>query len=478
MLIPVILSGGVGSRLWPLSREQEPKLFMRLADNESLVQKAFLRGSLLPEVRDVLTVCSQHFWRQIDREYQEVAEPRKLAVKNHFMLEPCSRNTAAAIAMATLWVSRTFGEDTQLLVLPSDHLITPQSLFNEAVERAIALAETGKITLFGIKPTRPDTGYGYLENRADEIIRFVEKPDAKRAEEFYKSGDFLWNAGMFCFQARVMLKEMQQHCAEILVAAEKTAEKTMTEQQGGRTLIKISPENFQAIPQESIDYAVIEKTTSAAVVSSKFDWNDIGNWDTWGELKPADEKGNHIQGPVAIIDSHDNIIFSHRVLGVLGIDNAVIVDTEDALLVANRKNIQQVREIYAQLKKNYPQVVEYHKTIQCPWGSYTVLDEGVNFKVKRIEVHPNGQLSLQSHKHRSEHWTVVSGEATTTIDGKIMVLKPNQSCYINCGEIHRLENKGTKKMILIEVQSGAYLEEDDIIRYEDAYGRSTEDETK
>jgi len=468
-LIPTILCGGAGSRLWPVSREMHPKPFLRMDDGQSLLQKAFLRGATLPNVSEVLTVTNRELYFQTEDAFREVNTG---GIATSFILEPFGRNTAPAVAAAALQVAEAHGEKAILLILPADHLIINQAAFREAVRTAANLAAAGRLVTFGIQPTAPETGYGYIESRGHEVVRFVEKPSLDKAKEYLASGNFLWNSGMFCFTAGSMLREMAEHCPEILEATRACVRHSRTSAGQGFTQLELSPERFQAVPDDSVDYAVMEKTRNAAVVACDIGWSDIGCWRALGDLKEPDSNDNRIQGDAVVVDSRNCTINSEdRLVGVVGVQNLVIVDTPDALLVADKGRAQEVKRIYAQLKAQGHEAHKLHRTVYRPWGTYTVLEEGPHFKIKRIEVKPGASLSLQMHHHRSEHWIVVSGTAKVLNDDRELILNMNESTYIPAEHKHRLENIGTERLVMIEVQTGSYLGEDDIVRFDDVYGR-------
>lgn len=468
-LIPTILSGGSGSRLWPLSREEHPKPFIRLADGESLLQKAFLRGAALTNVREVLAVTNRDLFFKTRDDFTEVNH-NQLDVT--YILEPSARNTAAAIAAAVLNVIERHGEDAVLLVLAADHLIQNTNGFSDAVLKAQALAQTGKVVTFGIHPTAPETGYGYIQASGHEVIRFIEKPTQEKALEYVASENFYWNAGIFCFQAGVMLQEMQTHCPEILLATQQcfAASNVM---QGAHVLqVELEAASYALIPENSIDYAVMEKSNKVAVVPCDIGWTDVGSWVSFASLSLPDANHNRVEGEVLLDDTHRCIVHSEsRLVATLGVNDLIIVDTPDALLVADKSKAQEVKNIYAKLKHMQHDAYKTHRQVRRPWGSYKVLEEGEHFKIKRIVVKPGGQLSLQLHYHRSEHWIVVDGTAKVINDDKELIIFSNESTYIQAGHQHRLENPGLVDLVLIEVQSGSYLGEDDIVRFDDAYGR-------
>ncbi|RJF96648.1 mannose-1-phosphate guanylyltransferase/mannose-6-phosphate isomerase [Noviherbaspirillum cavernae] len=468
-LVPIILCGGVGSRLWPVSRDHHPKPFIRLADGQSMLQKAFLRGAALPDVEDILVVTNRELFFKADDEFREVNQDRRAL---SFILEPCGRNTAAAIAAATLQVAAAHGPDALLLVLAADHLIADQAAFGKAVGDAAALAQQGNLVTFGITPETPETGYGYIEAEGSKVLRFVEKPSLDKAQQYLASGRFLWNSGMFCFSAGAMLQAMQEHCPAILDATRTCiAQSRMAEGKGVRQL-DLDPELFAQVPDDSIDYAVMEKSDRVAVVPCNIGWNDIGSWTALGNLAEPDGSGNRVEGEALLHDvTNCYIKAGKRIVGAVGIENLVIVDTPDALLVADKARAQDVKHLYAKLKEQGHDSHRLHLTVHRPWGTYTVLEEGPNFKIKRIVVKPGASLSLQMHHHRSEHWIVVSGMARVVNDQDELFVRTNESTFIRAGHRHRLENPGVLDLVMIEVQSGEYLGEDDIVRFDDVYGR-------
>ncbi len=471
-LIPTILCGGAGSRLWPVSRELHPKPFIRLADGQSLLQKAWLRGAVLPGVTETLTVTNRELIFKTEDEYREVAGSRYKNLSNSFILEPFGRNTAPAIAAAVLHVAASLGKDAILLVLAADHLITDQSAFALAVAGATSLAVQGKLVTFGIKPVSPETGYGYIEADGNKVVRFVEKPGLEKASEYVASGNYLWNSGMFCFSAGTMLNEMQLHCPEILAATRTCLEQSLRIQGKSNTRIELDPDAFGHVPDDSIDYAVMEKSGNVAVVPCDIGWSDIGSWNALGELTAPDARGNRISGEVMLHDVSNCYIQSNqRIIGAVGVDGLVVIDTPDALLVADRNRVQDVKLLYARLKSEGHETHKLHTTVHRPWGTYTVLEQGPRFKIKRIVVKPTGRLSLQMHHHRSEHWVVVSGMARVVNGEQELFINTDESTYIPAGHKHRLENPGVVDLVMIEVQSGEYLGEDDIVRFEDIYGR-------
>ena len=468
-LIPTILCGGSGSRLWPVSREQHPKPFIRLQDNQSLLQKAFIRGALLDGATEVLTVTNRDLFFKTQDEYRPV-NGGKLPLS--YILEPFGRNTAPAVAAAAIQIAKAHGPDAILLILAADHLIADQAAFANAVKQAMALAAAGKIVAFGIRPTAPETGYGYIEADGNTVVKFVEKPSAEVATAYLASGRFLWNSGMFCFAAGTMLAEMEKHCPDVLASVKSCLASSSDVKGDGFAQLELNSVDFASAPDISIDYAVMEKTDRAAVVPCNIGWSDIGSWDAIGELSPADAEGNRVDGTALLHDVTNCYIQSkERMVGAVGLKNLVIIDTPDALLVADRSRAQDVKHVYAKLKAQGHESHKLHRTVHRPWGTYTVLEEGSRFKIKRIEVKPGASLSLQMHHHRSEHWIVVSGMAKVVNGDLDLMIATNESTYIPAGHKHRLENPGVVNLVMIEVQSGEYLGEDDIVRFQDVYGR-------
>lgn len=468
-LVPVILSGGAGSRLWPVSRELHPKPFIRLADGQSLLQKAFLRGAQLPNVSEVLTVTNREFFFKTEDEYREVNAAK---VATSYLLEPFGRNTAPAIAAAALHVANAHGPDALMLVLAADHLISDQQAFQQAVSRATELAAQGKLVTFGIQPLQAETGYGYIEADGNKVLRFVEKPNREKAKEYVASGRYFWNSGMFCFSAGAMLRQMELHCPDILAATRACVAQSRLAEGKGFAQLELNADCFAQVPDNSIDYAVMEKSSDVAVVPCNIGWSDIGSWTALGDLITPDKEGNRVVGDALLYEARDcTVQGSGRLIGAVGVDNLIIVDTPDALLVASKARAQDVKHVFAQLKAKGHEAHKLHRTVHRPWGTYTVLEEGAGFKIKRIEVKPGASLSLQMHHHRSEHWVVVSGQAAVVNGENEISLASNESTFIPAGHRHRLHNPGQVPCVMIEVQTGYYLGEDDIVRFQDHYGR-------
>lgn len=473
MLVPVILSGGAGTRLWPVSRSTYPKPFMRLGDGASLLQRTLARALTVASAGEVLTVTAKDHHFLTRDEYSR--HPEAASTHLRFLLEPAGRNTAPAIALAALDVARRHGPSAQLLVMPSDHLISDLAAFAHDVAAASALADDGYLVTFGIRPSAPETGFGYIEagdaiaERGGRLIEaFVEKPDIDTAKAYLASGNYFWNAGMFCFRADAFLAACQAVAPDVLHAATACFEASATEAEP----LHFAREAFLAQPDISIDYAVMERAAKRAVVPASFDWNDIGSWKAVSELGDADARGNRVQGGAIVIESDNCYIESGtRVVAAVGVRNLVIIDAGDAVLVADRDQTQSVKQVVDALRASSHEAASHHRTVLRPWGSYTILEDADDCKVKRLTVRPGGILSLQMHHRRSEHWTVVTGVATVRIGDDTFELQRNQSTYIPMGTLHRLENRTGVELHLIETQCGDYFGEDDIVRLEDVYGR-------
>lgn len=468
-VIPTILCGGAGSRLWPLSRSQHPKPFIKLDDGKSLLQNAFLRGAQQKNVVEILTVTNRELLFKTEDEYRALNSSK---LKTSFILEPFGKNTAAAIASAVLTVMRDYGDDAILLVLAADHLIENGEAFESAVSEATTLAEQGNLVTFGIQPTSPETGYGYIKAIGNHVEAFVEKPDLITAKKYLETGEFLWNSGMFCFRALDMYQEMNLLCPDILEQVEKCIEHSQVVTGEQVKQVELNTELFKKVREAPIDIAIFEKSKKVAVVGCDIGWSDIGSWVAMGALTAPDENGNRVDGKAQIYDSSNCFIRSkNRLVGAVGVENLIIVDTMDALLVAHASKAQDVKQVYTELKSVNHESHKVHKTVYRPWGSFTVLEEGAHFKIKRIEVKPHSSLSLQMHHHRSEHWVVLKGEAKIVNGDKSMTIKRDESTFIPAGHKHRLCNETDKSLVIIEVQTGKYVGEDDIVRFEDSYGR-------
>lgn len=470
IVMPVILSGGVGSRLWPLSREAHPKPFIKFDDGQSLLQKSYIRARDMSNSDEVVTVTNRDLFFYSKDEFEEIGVS---ASKNTFLLEPVGRNSAAAIAIAAHYALGAHGDDCIMLVMPADHLVHDLEAFTQAVKQAEKLAAQGKLVTFGIKPSTPETGYGYILADGNKVEKFIEKPDKETAEIYIADDNYFWNSGMFCMRAGSFLEELDLLAPDIAAHTANAVAGAKQSSADNWQQLEIQRADFEHIRSISVDYAVFEKSQNVGIVPCDIGWSDIGSWNELGALYPADEHKNNNLGDVICKETNDCIIHGgERLIATLGVKDLIISDTVDALLVAHKDRAQEVRIIVDELKARNDSVYKEFPTMHRPWGTYTVLQESVGFKLKRIEVKPGARLSLQSHKHRSEHWVVVSGKALVTNGEEQIELQPSQSTYIPLGNKHRLENPGTEQLTLIEVQCGNYLGEDDIVRYEDVYGRS------
>ncbi|MCC2625224.1 MAG: mannose-phosphate guanylyltransferase/mannose-6-phosphate isomerase [Burkholderiales bacterium] len=477
-MIPVIISGGSGSRLWPVSRQSDPKPFLKLSDGHSLLQNTFNRAVTLPDVNAVITVTNEKLHFRMQDEYQQINDKK---ISCDFILEPFGRNTAPAIAAAALFALGKYSADEILLILPADHLISDLDAFNQAVQEASAVAKAGYIATFGIKPEYPETGYGYIEadmkkpitDKAYLVKRFVEKPSSELATEYLNSGHYLWNSGMFCGKVSTFITELELYAKNLITTTKTCLDKSTKDNLKNSTIIHLNSSLFLQAENISIDYALFEKTNKAAVLPCSLGWSDIGSWLSIAQNLPKDKHNNATIGENILHNTENCLVYSTgRIIAGVDIDNLIIVDTPDAVLIANKDHSQNVKLIFERLKNMEHKTSELHQTAHRPWGTYTVLEEGPLYKIKRIEVKPGASLSLQMHHHRSEHWVVVDGIATVTNGDKILELKANESTYIPVESKHRLENKTDKNLVLIEVQCGQYLGEDDIVRFDDKYGRA------
>ena len=473
MLIPVILSGGAGTRLWPVSREGRPKPFMTLADGGTLLGKTYARALACAEVGEVLTITNRDYYFQSKDVWQAEADA---GTPLRFLLEPAGRNTAPAILMGALMLRASHGDDAVMLVLAADHLIQDVDAFAGNVAAAEDLARQGFLVTFGIPPTYPETGFGYIAagetlSGGCRVAGFIEKPDQARAETMLAAGGHYWNSGMFCFRVGTLVEAFASHQPAMLAEAETCWQ--ATEADCSDAYCEIDAGSFARLDSISIDYAIMEKAGNVAMVPAGFDWTDVGSWKALADLVEPDADGNRSLGEVIHVGSRNCYVQSEdRLVATLGLDDLVIVDTPDALLVSHRDQTQRVKDIVTQLKDSGHESYKLHRTVARPWGTYSVLEEGDRYKIKRIEVKPGASLSLQMHYHRSEHWIVVSGTARVTNGDKVMLVHSNESTYIPAGHRHRLENPGIIDLVMIEVQSGEYLGEDDIVRFDDVYGRS------
>lgn len=466
MIYPVIMAGGSGTRLWPLSRALYPKQFLALAGQQTMLQATISRLKGL-DVAAPLTICNE------DHRFIVAEQLRGINALGAVVLEPVGRNTAPAIALAAQ-VAAANGQDPLLLVLAADHVIQDEPAFRAAVAAALPLAEQGKLVTFGIVPTEAHTGYGYIRRGAAQdagfaVAQFVEKPDRQTAEGYLASGQFYWNSGMFLFRASRYLAELEAHRPDIASAC-RTA---LAGQTHDLDFVRVDRAAFEACPDDSIDYAVMEKTRDAVVVPMDAGWNDIGSWSALWDVAGKDANGNATRGDVILQDSRNCLVHGgERLIATVGLDDVVVVDTKDALLVAAKSKVQQVKQVVDQLKAAGRNEFKLHREVYRPWGKYDSIDNGGRYQVKRITVKPGAKLSVQMHHHRAEHWIVVSGTAKVTNGDKTILLTENESTYIPVGVVHALENPGKIPLELIEVQSGAYLGEDDIVRFEDKYGRA------
>ncbi|MDE2407039.1 MAG: mannose-1-phosphate guanylyltransferase/mannose-6-phosphate isomerase [Xanthomonadaceae bacterium] len=469
-LQPVLLSGGSGTRLWPLSREAYPKQFLPLAGSDTMLQATWQRVADLADAAHALNgpivVAGEDHRFLVAEQLRQIGAPTPAIV-----LEPLGRNTAPAIAAAALQ-ALAGGEDALLLVLPSDHVVRDGEAFRAAVRQALPAAEAGALVTFGIVPDAPETGFGYIEAAAGEgvrkVLRFVEKPDAATAQRYLDDGGYYWNSGMFLLRASRYLDELQRFRPDIVAAVRAAFDAAARD----GDFIRLDKVAFAACPSDSIDYAVMEKTDAACVLPVDIGWNDVGSWSALWEVSEQDADGNAHHGDVVSIDSRNSYAYARRLVALVGVDDLVVVETDDAVLVARKDRVQQVKDVVAQLKAEQRSQAVLHREVHRPWGSYDSIDMADGFQVKRIKVKPGARLSLQSHQRRAEHWVVVRGTARVTRGNDVFELFANQSTYIPIGAKHRLENPGQDMLELIEVQSGDYLGEDDIVRYEDVYGRS------
>lgn len=473
-MIPVILSGGSGTRLWPLSRSSYPKQFLPITEEKTLFQLTLERISHLNQslanFQNPIIVTNENH-RFI------VAEQLRLQkTAAQILLEPVARNTAPAIAAAAE-LALAHGEDPVLLILAADHVIEQQDAFNQAVSVGLAAAEAGKLVTFGIVPTAPETGYGYIkaEQKVEQsqiqsypVAQFVEKPNRETAEKYVADGSYLWNSGMFMFKASTYLQELEKFNQAIAT----NAKKAIANSKNDLDFVRLDKISFEQCPEDSIDYAVMEKTEHAVVVPLNANWNDVGAWNSVWEVSQKDENGNSLRGDVITHDTHNSLIHAEtRLVSTLGLENVVIIETADAVLVADQAKVQDIKKIVEKLKSAQRCEVDQHRKVYRPWGSYDSIEHGSRYQVKCIVVNPGQKLSLQMHHHRAEHWIVVNGTAKVRKGDETVMLTENQSIYIPLGETHALENPGKVPLELIEVQSGSYLGEDDIVRFEDVYGR-------
>jgi len=472
-MIPVILSGGSGSRLWPMSRRNRPKQFIPVVGDQTPFQATVARSNSLDDVKGCLYVCNEaHRFT--------VAEQLELSGStNHkIILEPIAKNTAAAIAAATLYAMKEYpDDDPELLVMPSDHVVNDIDSFKNTVRKARGISDMGALVSLGVIPECAHTGYGYIKrgkklaskSSAYCVDSFTEKPSLEKAKKYVSTDEYYWNSGMLLFRASTMINELEKHAPEILAYARQAIEDSSTDLDFHR----LSSLAFDKCPSISIDYAVMEHTTHAAVVPLEAGWSDIGSWDSIWQVSQKDDHGNVSKGNVSLHNAHNNLVLSdHRLVSIVGVKDVVVIETRDSVLIADRVQSEQVKELVEHLKDNGHTEVIDHRQVHRPWGWYDSVDEGERFKVKRIMVKPGEKLSLQKHRHRAEHWIVVQGTAEVECDDRTMMLSENESTYIPLGSVHRLSNPGKIPLEIVEVQSGSYLGEDDIVRLQDNYGRT------
>ncbi len=470
-LVPVILSGGSGTRLWPLSREFYPKQFLPLVGERTMVQETALRAAGLPDAAGPIVICNEEHRFMMAEQLRQVGVTPQAIV-----LEPVGRNTAPAVALAAMAALERAGQgdDPLLLVLPADHVIRDVAAFRRAVVEALPAARDGRLVTFGIVPTQPETGYGYIlkgkgAGAVVPVARFVEKPDAARAAEFVASGEYLWNSGMFLLSARRYLDEL----ARLAPAIREACQKAYAAAARDLDFTRLPREQFAACPSDSIDYAVMEKTGHAAVIPLEAGWSDVGSWASLQDALPTDGSRNVTRGDVVSVDTENCLLYSSsRLVAAVGLAGHVVVETKDAVLVAPRERVQDVKLLVQKLKQEGRSEPGLHREVFRPWGSYDSLDSGERFQVKRLTVKPGASISLQMHHHRAEHWVVVSGTARITRGEETFLLSENESTFIPIGATHRIDNPGKVPLHIVEVQSGSYLGEDDIVRFEDRYGRS------
>lgn len=467
-MVNLILCGGSGTRLWPISRTLMPKQFVKLFDDKSLFQLTLERNSRFCEKYFIVSNTEQYFLALNQLEEWQHRSPNSLS--STFLLEPTARNTAPAIALACLALPK----DTIVLITPSDHLIKNEENYQIAIERAKQLAQENHIVTFGIVPTYPEIGFGYIEALGEEVRMFHEKPDLKTAMDYLKSNNnqtsfYYWNSGMFCFKAGLFLEELKIHSPDIYNTCQYAWDNTP---KSIDLPLSIPLKEMSVIPDDSIDYAVMEKSKKIKVVRSDIEWGDVGSFDALDDELPKDMAGNTLCEKHLSIDSKNNFVFSgYRKICTVDVENLIIVDTADALLISQKGSSQKIKQVVAELKNRNTDVHNTHLTVHRPWGTFTVLEDTPGYKIKRIEVQPGKRLSLQKHLHRSEHWIVISGTATVTVGTEEMTLRINESTYIPMGQLHRLANDGKIPAVIIEAQVGSYTGEDDIIRIEDEYNR-------
>ncbi|WP_309247274.1 mannose-1-phosphate guanylyltransferase/mannose-6-phosphate isomerase [Shewanella sp. VB17] len=466
-MIPVIMAGGSGTRLWPMSRKAYPKQFLQLVGEKTLIQQTCERASAISKEAPII-ICNE------DHRFLCAEQLRQIGIESaKILLEPIGKNTAPAIALAAEYIQQQF-DDAVMVVMSADHYIDDTAYFADTVRYVCEHAYNGHIITFGVTPTQPETGYGYIKKGAAShngiynIAEFVEKPNKETAIRYMQSQDYLWNSGMFTMKASSYLAELVKFEPQMYDACHKAVK------QAKEDLEFIRPDKtaFAICPENSIDYAVMENTDKGLVIEFQSSWSDIGSWSSIWELADKDVSGNHCQGETILVNAHNNYVHSlEKHIAILGLDNLIVIDTKDALLIANKDQVQNIKQVVEQLKAGSPQLTENHRQVYRPWGHYDSIGSGERYQVKKITVSSGEKLSVQMHYHRAEHWIVVKGTANVTVGEKETLVTENQSVYIPIGEIHSLENKGKIPLELIEVQSGTYLGEDDIVRFTDIYGR-------
>jgi mannose-1-phosphate guanylyltransferase/mannose-6-phosphate isomerase len=471
MITPVILAGGSGTRLWPLSRQHYPKQLLKLFGDKTMLQQTILRLAGLPDLASPIVVCNVEHRFMVAEQLHEIGITDAV-----IMLEPSARNTAPALTLAVLQ-ARELDASSTLLVLSADHMICDVGAFQSAVRIAINMANENRLVTFGVLPTHPETGYGYI--KTDQVSsrleggfvveKFVEKPNLATAQEYLASGNYYWNSGMFVFKTDIFLKELQAHSPDVIISAERSWAKSVTD----LDFIRVDKDAFTQAPNISIDYALMEKSANVVCVPLNAGWSDVGDWKSFWDVSQKDSAGNSFIGDSIDVGSTNTLVFSQdKLVATLGLDNLMIINTPDAVLVADKSQAQHVKAVIAQIQEQKRSEHLQHREIYRPWGCYDAIDTGDRYQVNRIRVKPGASLSLQLHYHRAEHWIVVKGTALVQKGDEVLFLSENESTFIPVGIKHRLSNPGKIPLEIVEVQSGPYLEEDDVIRYEDSYGRS------
>ena len=465
-MIPVILSGGSGTRLWPLSRRHYPKQFLPLVSSFTMVQETILRLEGIDGLKAPIAVCNEDHRFMMAEQLMEIGTTPAAII-----LEPMGRNTAPAVAMAAITAE---SEDDILLILPADHVIGNLPAFHKAIAEAKILAEQGFLVTFGVVPTEPETGYGYIKRDTIQyglaygVASFVEKPDLETANKYFQSGAYYWNSGMFAFKAGSFLSELEKFNPTMLASCQQALNNAKVDMD----FIRLDKDIFSSCPADSIDYAVMEKTDKAVVIPLDASWNDVGSWSALWDVTDKDVFGNAISGDVFTVDTKNSFIHAQsKLVAVIGVQDLIVVETDDALMISTKDRVQEVKEIVAQLKEQGRCEADVHRKVYRPWGHYDLVDSGERHQTKRIIVKPGAKLSLQKHHHRAEHWVVVKGTALITKGSEKLLISENESTYIPLGVVHCLENPGVIPLEIVEVQSGSYLGEDDIVRFDDQYGR-------